>query len=266
MTSREEWMWEFFVEKGGLFARVLRAERERGVEEARLIAGLLERHGVPPGSRVIELGCGSGRVAVPLASLGYRVACLDLSPSYVEEALGYARSVGVEDRLEPIVGDAWRLDELVSGEYDAALIVWSTLIGYKLDPAQDRLLLEKIHGVVRDGGKLLILRQVDRDRIIAGQARCPRDVIAKEQRDLLVIERPRYDPVESVLENTWTYYEKRGDELRLLGRAGFKMRIYTVTELVSLARSAGWRLEALYSSLRGDPYESGRGINAVFTK
>ena len=266
MAPSGEWMREFFVEKGHLFAMVLRAERDRGAKEARLIAGLLERHGVPRGSRIIELGCGTGRVAVPLAAEGYRVACLDISPDYVEEAKKYARRLGVEDRLEPVAGDAWRLDELVRGPYDAALLVWSTLIGYREDPSHDRELLRKVHGMVRGGGKLLILRQVDRDTVVLRHAQCPSDTIVSDLGDIMVFERPRFDPVTSILENTWTYYAREPGGLRLLGSAGFRMRIYTVTELVELAREAGWTLEALYSSLRGEPYRPGRGVNAVFTR
>ncbi len=260
-----DWIEEFFVRKGRLFGWVLRAHRERGVEEARRIAALLERHGVPRGSRVLDLGCGSGRIAVPLAVEGYVVTCLDISPEYVREALEYARSMGVEGRVEGVVGDAWRVDELVGERYDASLIVWSTLIGYRGSPDYDVELLGRLRRIAAPEGRLFVLRQVDRDTVVVSSARCGSDARVSDLGELLVVERPRFDPVNSVLENTWVYYRKRGDELEFLGKASFTMRIYTITELVDLASRAGWRLEALYSNLRGDPFVPGlSGVNAVF--
>jgi 2-polyprenyl-3-methyl-5-hydroxy-6-metoxy-1,4-benzoquinol methylase len=41
---------------------------------------------VPPGSRVLDAGCGTGRVAVRLAELGYDVVGVDLDASMLAEA------------------------------------------------------------------------------------------------------------------------------------------------------------------------------------
>ncbi len=260
-----DWITNFFIDKGQLFGHVLRAHRERGVEEARLIAMLLERHGVPKGSRVIELGCGSGRISVPLAREGYKVTCLDISPEYVEEALEYARSMGVKDRVEGVVGDAWKVDELVEGGYSAAIMFWTTLIGYRVSSEADIDLLSRTRRITASGGKLFILGHTDRDLVVARNVQCRTNIIVNDLEDLLVIERPSFDPVTSVLENTWAYYRKKGDKLMFLGKASFRIRIYTLTELVDIATKAGWRLEAVYGNLNQDPFIPGRtAVNAVF--
>ncbi|MEV1289679.1 class I SAM-dependent methyltransferase [Micromonospora sp. NPDC049679] len=49
--------------------------------EARLCTRL-----VPPGARVLDAGCGTGRVAVRLAELGYRCVGVDLDDSMLAEA------------------------------------------------------------------------------------------------------------------------------------------------------------------------------------
>ncbi|NPA98068.1 MAG: class I SAM-dependent methyltransferase, partial [Crenarchaeota archaeon] len=240
--------------------------RESGVEEARLVAGLLERHGVPRGSRVLELGCGIGRIAVPLAVEGYRVTCLDISGDYVERALEYAREMGVAGRFVGVVGDAWRVDKLVEGGFDAVLMVWSTLLGYRERPELDVELLARARRVVRDGGRLLVLRQINRDLVAARVASCGEGPVLKDAGgDFVVVENPRFDPVSSLLDNVWTFYERGGPGLKLLGELPMRMRIYTVTELVDLAGRAGWELEALYGSLRGGPFLIGRStFNGVF--
>ena len=59
--------------------------------EARFVEGALDRHGFGPRhrerrARVLDAGCGTGRVAVRLAELGYDVAGTDLDPTMLAEA------------------------------------------------------------------------------------------------------------------------------------------------------------------------------------
>ena len=54
--------------------------------------------------RILELGCGTGRVALDLASRGHDVAALDSDPELVDELRARARRAGVSVRGE--VGDA----------------------------------------------------------------------------------------------------------------------------------------------------------------
>ena len=208
---------------------------------------------------MVELGCGNGRVAVPLAARGYRVTCLEVSPVLAEAAKRYAAEAGVGERLEVVVGDAWRLTQHAPGPYRAAYMIWTTLIGYRLDPRADEELLREARRAVEPGGRLLILRQLDRDRIVGESARCPRGTVVNDLGGVLLVESPRFDPLTSVLENTWTYYERLPDgSLRLLATSRFRLRLYTLTELADIATRAGWRLEAVYGGLSMEPYRPGR--------
>ena len=47
---------------------------------------VLARHGIGPGARVLDVACGGGLIALPLAEAGYRVEGIDLSGSSLEEA------------------------------------------------------------------------------------------------------------------------------------------------------------------------------------
>ena len=53
MKPLDNWISDFFISKGRLFGEVLRAERMRGVEEAKRIAKLLERHGIERGPALL---------------------------------------------------------------------------------------------------------------------------------------------------------------------------------------------------------------------
>jgi SAM-dependent methyltransferase len=65
---------------------------------------LVERAGVGPGMRVLDVGCGTGNVAVRAAEAGAQVVGLDLTPELFEDARRYAAEVGVE--VEWVEGDA----------------------------------------------------------------------------------------------------------------------------------------------------------------
>jgi SAM-dependent methyltransferase len=54
---------------------------------------------------IIELGAGSGRIAVELARHGHRVIALDAAPAMLAQANRRASRFGVEDLLETVVGD-----------------------------------------------------------------------------------------------------------------------------------------------------------------
>ncbi len=85
-------------------------ERERTIE-------LVSVH-VPQGSRILDLGCGTGVHSVELLRRGYRVTLVDLSPDLLEEARRHVADAGL-DADAIVLGDAASL-ELDDG-YDAVL-------------------------------------------------------------------------------------------------------------------------------------------------
>jgi SAM-dependent methyltransferase len=70
------------------------------IEEMRMLEALAA------GGRALELGVGSGRVAIPLARAGVHVVGLDASPSMLERLVAGAAAAGVAERIEPVCGSA----------------------------------------------------------------------------------------------------------------------------------------------------------------
>jgi SAM-dependent methyltransferase len=61
------------------------------------------------GARALDIGCGAGRNAVPLAEMGWDVAAIDLSWPMLEAAMARARRAHVEARVHPVLAPMERL-------------------------------------------------------------------------------------------------------------------------------------------------------------
>ena len=100
MNSDAERLWDGYADTFDNAAdHGLRDPRVRAEWEALLLPLL-----PTPPSRVVDLGCGTGSLAVLLAEHGYQVSALDLSGSMVRLAEAKANAAGVS--IEFVHGDA----------------------------------------------------------------------------------------------------------------------------------------------------------------
>lgn len=65
--------------------------------------------GLPPDSRVLEVGCGAGFMTIALAERGLRVEAIDSSEAMVELARQHAREGGVDNLISLELGDVYLL-------------------------------------------------------------------------------------------------------------------------------------------------------------
>ena len=111
----------------------------------------LVEHFLPAGGKVLDLGCGNGRVALALAPLGFQVEGLDISPSMIEEARAAATAAGVDARFR--VGDAVKLPQ-DENELDAVVFACNG-IGHLTRDGKFACLIE-LQRVLRPGGVALL--------------------------------------------------------------------------------------------------------------
>jgi SAM-dependent methyltransferase len=125
--------------------------------EARLLDAMLER-----GSRVLDAGCGPGRVGAELAARGHVVVGVDAD----RELIDAARS----DHPGPtwLVGDLAELDLAAAGETErfAAAVVAGNVMPF-LAPGTEPVVLARIAAHLRDDGLLVVGFGLDRGYALA---------------------------------------------------------------------------------------------------
>ncbi|WP_243319993.1 class I SAM-dependent methyltransferase [Geothrix sp. SG200] len=106
----------------------------------------LNRLGPEPGTRMLDVACGAGQIAIPAARAGVRVTGIDIATNAIEAARSRARAEGVEARFEE--GDA----EMIAYE-DAAFDLVVSLIGAMFAPRPEQVAAELVR-VCRPGGRI----------------------------------------------------------------------------------------------------------------
>lgn len=107
---------------------------------------LIERLQLAPGTRVLDVACGTGNSALPAARAGAEVIGIDIAPNLLEQARARAAEEGLQARFEE--GDAEQL-----AFPDASIDVIVSVFGAMFAPRPERVVTEFLR-VVRPGGRI----------------------------------------------------------------------------------------------------------------
>ena len=116
-----------------------------------LEAGALEflsRIPIEPGTRVLDVACGAGQTAIPMARAGAKVTGVDIATNLIEQARARAQAENLDARFEE--GDAEMLP-YEDGSFDLVI----SLIGAMFAPRPEMVAAE-LKRVCRPGGKIIM--------------------------------------------------------------------------------------------------------------
>ncbi len=174
--------------------------------------------GLGSSARVLDVPCGTGRIAKRLRAMGHAVVGIDATDRFLE----VARGAGV-----PVIRAEMRTTVVRSGSFDGAFCLWGSF-GY-FDDDGNRRQAQALADALVPGGRLLVDTLVA-DTLLPGFVREASWSVGH----IDVAEVRRYDADDKRIETTWTFTS--GDEHAIQVTS---VRLYTLEELTDLFAACG---------------------------
>lgn len=193
------------------------------------------------GGRVLELGIGTGRVALPLAARGLEVAGVDASTRMVEKLR--AKPGGAD--IPVAIGDF--SDVEVEGTFTLVYVAFTTF--FALTSQEDQLrCVRRVAQVLEPDGKFVVEVFVpDLSRFTAGQS----TFTVEAGGDHVLLDAMRHDPVNQVVEGN--HVLMTGGSVTLYP---LRLRYCWPAELDVMARLAGLELEERVAWYDRSPFDA----------
>jgi SAM-dependent methyltransferase len=189
--------------------------------------------------RVLELGIGTGRVALPLAARGVDVAGIDVSTSMVERMR--AKPGGAD--IPVVIGDM--ADVAFDGAFSLVYVVFNTFFGLLSQDDQVRC-FRNVAAKLTPGGRFVVEAFVpDLARFERGQRLATKAVGTEAVR----IESAVHDAIDQRVDSAVVSISERGVQVLPVA-----VRYAWPSELDLMAQLAGLRLEYRWGGWRREPF------------
>lgn len=208
---------------------------------------------------VLEVGCGTGRVAIPIAAAGVRVVGLDRSGPMLEVAEAKRRSApaDVGARCGFIRADMRRFAfRRPFGQVFLPFRVFQALLAVPEQLAA----LDSIREALRPGGRLVLnvfdpnLDLLADDRHGAASIQASGRAYADDGQRVSERYSTRYDPVEQILHLTFIYEREGPDGVVQREFEPLELRWYHRFEIEHLLARAGFEVQDLYGDWNRGPF------------
>ncbi len=195
-----------------------------------------------PGGRVLELGVGTGRLALPLAARRFQVVGIDSSPAM----LAKLRAKPGGSAVSVVEGDFAEVSTIVDGEYDVVFIAFNSLFELLDQDAQCRC-VAGAESRLAPGGVFVVealapeLTRLEHSLTVTALAA-----------DEVVLQATSHDPLTQVV---------RGHDVVLSEEGGVQLlpwaiRYASVPEVDLMARLAGLELRERWGGWAREPFSA----------
>jgi ubiquinone/menaquinone biosynthesis C-methylase UbiE len=210
------------------------------------------RIGLSASGPLLELGCGTGRISLPLAKAGVKVVGIDRSEQMLARAAARKRRVEGGESVELVRGDIRALP-FASSRFDTVLAPYGVLQSL-LGDRDLKATLESVARVLAPGGRFGIDLVPDvpnwreyRDRVqLQGRG--------AGGRRLTLIESVRQDPRRRRTTFEQRYLERRGDRTAE-HRFELTFRTLSVRQMTTRLARAGFVVDHVLGDYRGRPWD-----------
>lgn len=225
---------------------------EQVTEDIPFYLALAEESGGP----VLELGCGSGRILLPLAAAGVAVTGLDNSPAMLGRAQAEVDRRDLGDRVRLALGDMANLD--LGGEYPLITVPFNSWMHLE-SAAQMATALRGIRRHLAPGGRLVIdvpapatIVDAEHDSTLVLEA-----TFALENGEtLLQFSSTRLDMRQQLLHVTWLYDHVGQDGQVQRTVLPMALRYLFPYEAELMVQRAGLELIGLWGDYDRSPYSA----------
>ena len=240
---------ELYDKYADIFLKLLNAKWKNTEKLTHNMAKYLEHYGINSGT-LLDLCCGNGRISVHMAKLGYKAVAVDTAETFLNDGKQKAEQYGVSSSISFVNGDVRILKEVIHDAisrdilFDVIVNSWTSLGMYSRN--EDINILKQARDLSKEGAFLFITETMHEKYVLDKFA--PTSYFEIE--DLLFLEKTNYDRNKKLLSRSWTFYRKQGSkDLVFIGKTEFDLHIYSLNELSSILKEAGWQVMTDYGSL-----------------
>ena len=207
---------------------------------------------------VLELGCGTGRIALPVAKAGVPLVGIDRSAAMLARARGRLKRARLQDRTLLVRGDIRALPFCASSRRSRRRFkLVMAPYGILQSLTRDRDLaatLASVAGVLPRGGLFGIDLVPDLPRWSEYQRRVSLRGRQGRNTRLTLVESVRQDRRLGITSFDQEYIERRGRERRS-HRFTLTFRTLSVPQMSHRLERAGFRIDAVLGDYRGGPWD-----------
>lgn len=211
-------------------------------DECDMIAALMTLAGPGPRTRLLDLGCGTGNHAIPLALRGHNVTGIDLSEAMLAIAREKAAAAGVSGAVDFHPGDV-RNVTLEGVFFDAAIMMFAVL-GYQRSDDDVRATLKTVRQHLAVGAPLLF--DVWYGPGVLAERPGPRErIISRDGETVMRKSNSVLDEASHLCKVSFRVAVQRGDGMEDAFEEDHVMRFFFAEELAKFAAETGFEILTL---------------------
>ncbi len=201
-----------------------------------------------PGMRLLDLGCGTGNITIPLAQKGYQVTAVDLSAEMLAQAKAKCAALGLN--IDWQQQDMTQLHLEDGAEFDAVLATFDA-VNYLTEPEALQDLLHTVNGLLAPGGLFVFDVQTPyKLREYLGD-----NIFTLHRPEVDYIWENHFDEEEQLCQMELTFFIRQDGGLYRRVTECHQEKVYDLELLKTWLRFSDFEILALYRELTEEPVQ-----------